>query len=389
MSTSTQTDHSALLEQTKKLEELGFSCSKKILKLLIRTNGNFEVVKNFLEAKKRLKESSGKRKLGQTAPVQITISSNATAGFYPSILPPVSENTQTFVSPKEEPQSRDEEKYAEKLRRKTAKCLRKQMKKDLKHPNPSVLLPPVSQDSQSIPPPVSQDAQSISLKEERSAEKLRRKNAKNLRKEAKTFHFREKKDHKHQNKDLKRSEKKSRKSEEKKLRKEKKPIDPQELFKNWPAAIDHLYLDGNNMMYVTAPIRSLCLSRSTGKAERALSFIAKAFSSAIGVKCTLIFDDTKHPSSSEDFTVRSARPSFKTSDDALVYDLQNKKEPISQGCSLYVTSDRELGERLTQAGGVIYKPKEWFYLAAEILSGKVKSREELDAWIAELIQPLL
>jgi len=353
MSTSTQTDHSVLLEQTKQLEELGFNCSKKILKLLIRTNGNFEVVKNFLVAKKKLKESSGKRKIPHTSPVQITISPENAIPDPSVLLPPLSEASPSTILPKEL-QSK-EDRVTEKLRRKTAKYQLKQLKFLDSHEN--------------------------KFKKERREKKEKRD------KEERKREKKDRKDLKHRNKDLNRSEKKCRKSENR-WRHEKKPINPQELFQNWPAAIDHLYLDGNNMMYVCAPIRVFCLSQSTAKAEQALAFLAKSFSSAIGVKCTLIFDDTKTTSTCEDFIVRSARPSFKTSDDALVHDLQNKK-PISNGSSLYVTSDRELGERLTKAGGVIYRPKEWFYLVAEVLSGKVKSPEELDSWIAEFIKPLL
>jgi len=63
---------------------------------------------------------------------------------------------------------------------------------------------------------------------------------------------------------------------------------------SWPSGVTHLYLDGNNMLFVLSPIRSLVLKRKNRMAEEALEALAKKFSEALNLEyCTLIFDDTK------------------------------------------------------------------------------------------------
>jgi len=150
----------------------------------------------------------------------------------------------------------------------------------------------------------------------------------------------------------------------------------------WPNGVAHLYLDGNNMLYVLSPIRSLVLKRNNRAAEEALEALAKKFCSALKLEhCTLIFDDTKRVLKEEKFEVCSARPSFVTSDDALVdWAKRNKDRP-----AVYVTSDRELLHRLKECGNHVFlcKPKEWFFYVAQVLSGSDKKVENLDAWMTE------
>ncbi len=59
-----------------------------------------------------------------------------------------------------------------------------------------------------------------------------------------------------------------------------------------------------------------------------------------------------------EFKVLSAIPEFKSSDDALVSWAQDQGTN-SKDC-LFVTSDQELQERITKAGGMILRPKLWF-----------------------------
>lgn len=150
---------------------------------------------------------------------------------------------------------------------------------------------------------------------------------------------------------------------------------------SWPTGAARLYLDGNNMLFVLAPIRSLVLKRNAKAAEAALEALARRLASALNLEhCTLIFDDTRRTTADDGFTVCSARPAFRTSDDALVQMAQETEIP-----SVYVTSDRELLQRLEAAGNhvVLCKPKEWFLFAARTLSRADVRVDQLDEWMTE------
>jgi len=150
----------------------------------------------------------------------------------------------------------------------------------------------------------------------------------------------------------------------------------------WPIDVAHLYLDGNNMLYVVGAIRSLVLKRKSAAAESALETFARSFARALNLKhCTLVFDDTRKSVSEENFSVCSARPTFTTSDDALVEWAKACEHP-----AVYVTSDRELLHRLNECGGkaILCKPKEWFYYAANVLAAANGEKvENLDDWMAK------
>ena len=67
----------------------------------------------------------------------------------------------------------------------------------------------------------------------------------------------------------------------------------------------------------------------------------------------------------------SARPHFKTSDDQLVAWATAAKQDAKLGApghALYVTSDRELSQRLHAAGAIVCKPKEFLKFATAVLS---------------------
>ena len=67
----------------------------------------------------------------------------------------------------------------------------------------------------------------------------------------------------------------------------------------------------------------------------------------------------------------SARPHFKTSDDRLVAWATAAKQDAKLGApghALYVTSDRELSQRLHAAGAIVCKPKEFLKFATAVLS---------------------
>ena len=145
-------------------------------------------------------------------------------------------------------------------------------------------------------------------------------------------------------------------------------------YTTWPSNINRIYLDGNNMLYVEDHIRKLVLSRKTKEGEETLARIAAKFSESLDAKeIILIFDNTRFTyqynvtakSGVASFKVISAAPKYATSDDALVdfTEIFNAEELVT---SLFVTSDRGLQVRLSEAGiNNIMKTKKWFTFAKE------------------------
>jgi len=152
---------------------------------------------------------------------------------------------------------------------------------------------------------------------------------------------------------------------------------------SWPTEVQTLYLDGNNMLFVMAALRSLVLKKKNLRsAEKLLAALAKKFTQQMKLnKCNLVYDDTNLAISEEHFSVSSARPAFSTTDDAFV-DCAVK----STGPAMYVTSDRGLIKRLTESNTqtIIVKPKVFFYYVARVLSGK-EDIESLDEWFEKWV----
>ena len=131
-----------------------------------------------------------------------------------------------------------------------------------------------------------------------------------------------------------------------------------------------LYLDGNNMLFVDDWIRKLCLKHKGKEAENLISQLSQEFCKIFNVeKCILVFDRTNNVyevnSNSLKFTVCSASPNFKTSDDALVEwtDGLSAKDNV-----LFITSDVGLQVRLKEKGvKMIMKTGKWFKILKEKL----------------------
>jgi len=142
---------------------------------------------------------------------------------------------------------------------------------------------------------------------------------------------------------------------------------------SFPKDTAKLFLDGNNMMFVLEPLRSLTLNHKRLAAEAAMASVATRFAEVMKLKeCVLVFDDTKKVFSDalNNFSVICARPTFPTSDDLLV-DLVEKARNSGEANLdlskwLFVTSDRELKARLTQLGSSVMSPKEWFFWASSV-----------------------
>jgi len=132
---------------------------------------------------------------------------------------------------------------------------------------------------------------------------------------------------------------------------------------SWPQEGSHLFLDGNNMLYVIKPIRDLAVRRrNLSQASSFLQRIARDFTEIMNLEnCTLMFDNTRISVNESRFSVVSARPHFRTSDDALV-------ELATKTKGLFVTSDKELIQRLRSVGASIWSPKTWFGFVASTLS---------------------
>eukprot|EP01098_Paradermamoeba_levis_P003454 TRINITY_DN1573_c0_g1_i2.p1 TRINITY_DN1573_c0_g1~~TRINITY_DN1573_c0_g1_i2.p1 ORF type:complete len:286 (-),score=103.28 TRINITY_DN1573_c0_g1_i2:38-895(-) len=181
-----------------------------------------------------------------------------------------------------------------------------------------------------------------------------------------------------------------RKKKERKERKEKEPV---ASFTEWPASVTHLYLDGNNMMFLTGSLRSYTLGRKRSKAEDGLTAISEAFAKAMrekGLKKTLMIYDhisqrrcyEKQIEGDLEFVVCTARPTFTTSDDALVAMAQKCSPELCQR-SLYVTSDRGLRERLVATGSLVMKPKEWLRFVMETLQTEQSMDDFIHTWISK------
>jgi hypothetical protein len=112
---------------------------------------------------------------------------------------------------------------------------------------------------------------------------------------------------------------------------------------DWPANIEQIYLDGNNMMFVVNSLRRLCLNRNGQKTERAIGEIASAWNDKMHIpNVELIFDSTRQLDQIGTVKISSAQPKYRTTDDMLV---EIARRPENQGKNkrtIIVTSDRAL-----------------------------------------------
>jgi rRNA-processing protein FCF1 len=140
------------------------------------------------------------------------------------------------------------------------------------------------------------------------------------------------------------------------------------LTEEWNDGTRHLYLDGNNMLFVVPSIRQVVIRGRRQNAENLLSAVAQHFASASASKglegTILVYDNTHLEYSQELLSVRSARPTFATSDDALVQWSAEHSNPMEL---LVVTSDKGLQERLFEKGVPVMKPGRWFKIVESIL----------------------
>ncbi len=112
---------------------------------------------------------------------------------------------------------------------------------------------------------------------------------------------------------------------------------------DWPANIQQVYLDGNNMMFVVDSLRRLCLNRAGKKTERAIAQIAAAWNEQMHIpNVELIFDSTRQLDQIGSIKVSSAQPIYKTTDDMLIEIARRTDNQEKNKHTIVVTSDRGL-----------------------------------------------
>lgn len=137
--------------------------------------------------------------------------------------------------------------------------------------------------------------------------------------------------------------------------------------------IEHIYLDGNNMLFVDNCIRKDCLERKLENAELKLAQVSFEYAKKLGINyTTLVYDNTKQVYSKESsegvfLRVSSAYPEFESSDDAFkVWAGGLNAERLSK--TVFVTSDRELTDRLKEKKvSLVLRSGEFMSEAKEVL----------------------
>jgi len=135
----------------------------------------------------------------------------------------------------------------------------------------------------------------------------------------------------------------------------------------WPEHFKRIFVDGNNLMFLTNGLRHLTLRKNFRAVENVLGSITEHFSGQTKITAILMFDNTptnthKTLENGSTLTVTSALPHFTTTDKALIHWAKNNTTEVAS--SVVVTSDRALSGELKEAGMVSVKPSEWLRFVA-------------------------
>jgi len=139
----------------------------------------------------------------------------------------------------------------------------------------------------------------------------------------------------------------------------------------WPAQFERLFVDGNNLMFLTNGIRSLTLRKKFRETERAITSVVESFAECVKIDAVVMFDGTP-TEKTKDFQngskvqVTSARPAFPTTDEAFIFWAKSNQNIVRN--TLTVTSDRALAGQLSIAGMSITKPSSWFKFVVTVLT---------------------
>jgi len=159
----------------------------------------------------------------------------------------------------------------------------------------------------------------------------------------------------------------------------------------------HLFVDGNNMFYLTDKLRHFTLRGKTRITERVLSSVARLFAELVRLNVEIVFDAAcsipensestdstplVHLDNGSSFVISSARPSFSTSDAKFL--AWARAHPQDAPKTLVITSDRALSAELQTLGVSVAKPGMWLTCVAQTAAGNPSEndwRAWLNAWI--------
>jgi len=137
----------------------------------------------------------------------------------------------------------------------------------------------------------------------------------------------------------------------------------------------YLFIDGNNLLYLTNNLRKNSIRRKKSKSEEIIVAAVETFSGVVSGlgEVNVMFDTTKSTDekvldNGTKFYITSARPTFPTSDDGFI-ELTRRQSIEHRSKSLHVTSDRGLTIELCKLGASVMKPKMFFSLVIKMLNG--------------------
>jgi len=158
----------------------------------------------------------------------------------------------------------------------------------------------------------------------------------------------------------------------------------------WPQHLTRVFVDGNNMFYITGKLRELTLHHKTYLSEKVLSSVAEAFARMVKIRMEVVFDHATSTSAIQldngsDFSVSTAHPAFPTSD-AKFIDWATKNPNLAPQ-AVVITSDRALTGELSSLGVSVIKPGVWLHCVAATLTGEtsVHYQQWLDAWTEKIV----
>jgi hypothetical protein len=160
---------------------------------------------------------------------------------------------------------------------------------------------------------------------------------------------------------------------------------------SWPENVTHLFIDGNNILYLTKTLRDNTLKKRLNRAQEIIVAATEYFASRITglTDAYVIFDNIsstydKILENGTNLFIRSARPTFSTTDDMLVNWSEQNKDISSN--SLHISSDRALSGRLNIEGAKVMKPKAFFSLTLKLTN---QENETIDSWFSKVEENLV
>lgn len=172
----------------------------------------------------------------------------------------------------------------------------------------------------------------------------------------------------------------------------------QEFSHKLPPEIHYIFIDANNMLYITYVLRTLVLfQKDKAGAERLLIYIARLFKSHMEVMLNhkfilfnVCFDSTNNTmtADNETFVVSSASDNgFQIADDMLA-DIANRHHiaGTSDSC-LFVTSDRGLRKRLKECKTKCVGSGQWLKFCYYHLCGETATTD-MNQWMSQLLHEM-